>query len=100
MCAGLKLPHAPGLPQFAVQLTPRFAVSWAVVAASVVCAPVASDAGGGEGIVTTMGAAVTKLTVAWARAARFVVDVAVMVAVPEGAVEGATYEAALPLAVW
>jgi len=72
----------------------------AVVALSVACVPVVSDGGGAEEMVTTVGAAVTILAVADAETPVFVVDVAVMVTVPPGgAAEGATYVAAVPLAV-
>lgn len=96
----MKLPHAPALPQLAVQLTPRLPVSPLVVAASVVCVPAASDSGGGEEMVTTMGAAVTMSAVADAETAGFAVDFAMMdTAPPGGTEEGAAYVAALPLAV-
>lgn len=96
----MKLPHAPALPQLAVQLTPRLAVSPVVVATSVACVPAVCDGAGGEVIVTTMGAEVTMLAVADVETAGFAVEFAVIDTVPPGgAEEGATYVAGLPLAV-
>jgi hypothetical protein len=84
------VPHAPALPQLTVQSTPRLLVSLATVAASAACAPSVVDAEGALEIVTTIGVAVTILTVAVADMAELVVDLAVMVtAPPVGTDEGA-----------
>ena len=86
MCAGdrLKLPHAPALPQLAVQFTPRPLVSPATVAARVICDPAVIVAGGGVEIVIIIGAVVMILAVEVAETAGLVVDAAVMVTVPPG----------------
>jgi hypothetical protein len=85
----LKLPHAPALPQLAVQFTPRLPVSFVTFAASVTWDPAVTVAGGAVDIATRIGAVVTIVAVADADIAGFVVDFAVMLTVPPGGtVEG------------
>jgi hypothetical protein len=85
----LKLPHAPALPQVAVQSTPRLFGSPATFAASVVCDASVNAAPGAVDIVTIIGAVVTMVAVAEADTVGFVVDFAVMVTCPPGGtVEG------------
>ena len=105
VCAGdrLKLPHAPGLPQVAVQFTPFLFVTGVTVAASGADAPPLSVAGSDDvdDIVTVTGAAVTTVAVPVADFVGSVVDVAVTVIVPPtGTVEVFVKVAAPPLAVW
>ena len=89
VCAGLKLPHAPALPQVAVQSTPKLFMSPVTFAASIDEDEVASVAGGAADIVTIIGAVVTTVAVANADTAGFVIEVAVTVTVlPGGIVEG------------
>jgi hypothetical protein len=86
VCAGdrLKLPHAPALPQLAVQFTPRLLGSPVTVAARVACDPAVMVAEGGVEIVITIGAVVMMLAVEIAETAGLVVDAAVMVTLPPG----------------
>jgi len=98
----LKLPHAPALPQVALQFTPRLLVSLATVAASVAWVPTMSVAGSDDAleIVTTTGAVARIVAVAVADAVGSVVDVAVIVTVPPGGIEaGPTKFTLAPLAV-
>jgi hypothetical protein len=86
----LNVPHSPALEQIAVQSTPREFGSEATFAVRVVDAPEVNEAGGAEGIVTTMGAAVTIFAVAVAESKGLMVDRAVIAAVPPGGItEGA-----------
>jgi hypothetical protein len=80
----LKLPHAPELPQVAVQFTPLLSLTGVTVAARTAVEPVFSFAGSAdaEDIVMVIGAAVTTVTVADAVFVGSVVDDAVMVMVP------------------
>ena len=91
VCAGLKLPHAPALPQVAVQSTPSPGLfgSPVTVAANVAGDFTSNVAGGAVDIVTIIGAVVTMVAVADADIAGLVVDFAVMVTGPfGGTVEG------------
>ena len=97
----MNAPHAPALPQVAVQSTPRVFASDATVAVRVAGDPGAREAGGPEDIVTTIGVAVTIFAMACAESTGLVVDLAVIVTVPlGGAFDGAEYVVATPLAVW
>ncbi len=99
----LKVPHAPALPQVAVQLIPALPVSGVAVANRVNCDPVSSVEGGVEelGIATAIGAAVTTVAAAVATFVESLVDLAVMVMTPPaGTVEVLLNVAVAPLAVW
>ncbi len=76
------MPHAPALPQVAVQFTPRFFVSFVTLAAITAVAPTVSVAAGEVDIATIIGAVVTMVAVMVAKTAGFVTDFAVMVTVP------------------
>jgi hypothetical protein len=96
------VPHAPVVPQVAVQFTPRFPVSGAAVAARTAVDPTEIVAGGAEaaGIVTMIGAVVTTVAIVDADTAGLLVDFAVIVTVlPGGTAVGPTKEIAVPLAV-
>ena len=89
VCVALKLPHAPALPQLAVQFTPLLLLSLATVAASVVCDPTSSVAGGAGDMVTTIGVVVMMVAMEDAETVGLATDVAVMVTVPPvGTAEG------------
>ncbi len=101
VCAGerLKVPHAPALPQVAVQFTPS--VPGVAVAVRVACEPVFSVAGGGAERVTVIGVADTTVAVATADFVGSVTDFAVMVIVPPtGTLELFVKVAVAPLGVW
>ena len=88
VCAGerLKVPHAPALPQFAVQFTPS--VPGEADAASVTLAPVFNFAGGAVDIATPTGEFVTTVALAEDDLVGSVVDLAVIAIVPpKGTVE-------------
>jgi hypothetical protein len=80
VCAGLKLPQAPALPQVAVQSTP--VVSPATFATSVADDVSVNVAGGAVDMVTTIGAVFTMVAVADAVIVGLVTEVAVMVTCP------------------
>jgi len=87
--AGLKLPHAPAVPQFAVQFTPSAFVSLATVANSVAVPPSLKVAGGAVLSVTTIGGVGVMVALAVADLVGSDTDVAVRVTVfPLGAVVG------------
>jgi hypothetical protein len=82
VCAGerLKVPHAPALPQLAVQFTPS--VPGEADAASVACDPVFSFAGSAGEIVTATGEFVTTVARAVEIFVGSAVDLAVIVTAP------------------
>ncbi len=93
------MPHAPALPQLAVQLTPS--VPEEAVAASIASALVCIVAGGRADMVTEIGAAETTVAVAVADFVGSVVDFAVRVIVPPiGTVDVFVNVAVDPLGVW
>jgi hypothetical protein len=98
----LNVPHAPALPQVAVQSIPTLPVLGAATAASVACEPVLRVEGSGEvaDIVTSIGAAVTTVAVVDADLLGSLVDFAVIVIVPPTATAEVLLKTAVaPLAV-
>ena len=95
----MKLPHAPAVPQVAVQFTPALPVLGTTVAVRAACDPTDIVAGGKEDIVTTFVTVVTMVAIVVAVFVGSVVDAAVMVTVPPvGTAEGPVYATTVPLA--
>jgi hypothetical protein len=98
VCAGLKLPQAPVLPQVAVQLMPS--LPELAVAAKFAVAPVFSVDEGAVEIEIVIGVAFTTVTVAAAVFVESLVEVALIVIVlPTADEDEARKVAAVPLDV-
>lgn len=92
VCAGLKLPHCPALPQVTVQLTPALPGSPVTVAAIRAWMSVFRDEGGAKPDVKATVILDVTVMVAEADLVESVIDAAVTVTVfPAGTAAGALY---------